>query len=177
MGRGQNHPKKLDKQTKNFFNHEIPREGGEGVSWSQKGYSMILHFIYVNLRGKICEKKCYVPEIIDKEIGQSLSTCTYKESFSIRDDTSSIRNGFKVAIVLLNTNWLPNNNRYNCSDIGSKIDLLTFRWWREWWLLYFSQVQFLSNRNETHVYILKWNYLKPCDISAKIFYRYFHYYN
>lgn len=50
---------------------------------------------------KICEKKCYVPEIIDKEIGQSLSTCTYKESFSIRDDTSSIRNGFKVAIVLL----------------------------------------------------------------------------
>lgn len=127
MGRGQNHPKKLDKQTKKFFNHEIPREGGEGVSWSQKGYSMILHFIYVNLRGKICEKKCYVPEIIDKEIGQSLSTCTYKESFSIRDDTSSIRNGFKVAIVLLNTNWLPNNNRYNCSDIGSKIDLLTFR--------------------------------------------------
>lgn len=57
MGRGQNHPKKLDKQTKKFFNHEIPREGGEGVSWSQKGYSMILHFIYVNLREKDLREK------------------------------------------------------------------------------------------------------------------------
>lgn len=36
------------------------------------------------------------------------------------------------------------------------------------------QVQLLSNQNETHVYILKWNYLKPCDFSAKIFSLYFH---
>lgn len=31
-----------------------------------------------------------------------------------------------------------------------------------------------SNQNETHVYILKWNYLKLCDFSAKIFSLYFH---
>lgn len=49
--------KNLIKQKKNFFNHEIPREGGEGVSWSQKGYSMILHFIYVNLREKNLREK------------------------------------------------------------------------------------------------------------------------
>lgn len=31
------------------------------------------------------------------------------------------------------------------------------------------QVQLLSNQNETHVYILKWNYLKPCDFPLRSF--------
>lgn len=52
-----------------------------------------LHY-NVSFKKKFARKKCYLPEIIDREIGQSLSTCTRNESFIIRDDISSIRNGF-----------------------------------------------------------------------------------
>lgn len=68
---------------------------GEGVMVPTKMGQLHYNKLFIcKFKKKFCEKKYYLPEIIDREIGQSLSTCTNKESFIIRDDISSIRNGF-----------------------------------------------------------------------------------